>query len=138
MNPGRCKGNCPLSGIGLKILMSSTKVGINGSILLRLYFVSNVGHANPRVLDAIRRTLDKPLLHCYAYTHELRLEYLRELIPDLLTDSLKKHFYFLPGTEATKAGMKLARMYGQKNASEDRALFVLKATGMEAGLWAPN
>ena len=33
--------------------------------------------------------------------------------------------------------MKLARMYGQKNASEDRALFVLKATGM-AGLWAPN
>lgn len=76
-------------------------------------FVSNVGHANPRVLDAIRATLDKPLLHCYAYTHELRLEYLRELI-GFTNGQFEKAFLLSAGTEATEAGMKLARMYGQK------------------------
>ena len=43
-------------------------------------FVSNVGHSNPNIVNAVKSMLNKPLLHTYAYGNELRLEYQKALI----------------------------------------------------------
>ncbi len=76
-------------------------------------FVTNVGHANPRVVDALKRVLEMPLLHTYAYANELRSEYTRKLI-EFCNGQFEKVFLLSAGTEATEAGLKLTRMYGQK------------------------
>jgi 4-aminobutyrate aminotransferase-like enzyme len=76
-------------------------------------FVANVGHANPRVVEAIKRALEKPLLHTYAYANELRSEYTKKLI-EFCGRQFEKVFLLSAGTEATEAGLKLTRMYGQK------------------------
>ena len=43
-------------------------------------FVANVGHSNERIIKAIRKTIDEPLLSCYAYTNSIRAEYIEKLI----------------------------------------------------------
>lgn len=77
-------------------------------------FVTNIGHANTRVLDAMREVLDKPLLHTYAYANELRIKYIKRLI-EFSQGQFEKAFLMSAGTEATEAGLKLMRMHGQKN-----------------------
>src|SRR3989338_178172 len=76
-------------------------------------FVVNVGHANPRVITAIRQVLERPLLHTYAYAHELRATYLKKLV-EFCDGDFEKAFLLSAGTEATEAALKLMRMYGQK------------------------
>lgn len=76
-------------------------------------FVTNVGHANPRIVDSLKRVLEKPLLHTYAYANEVRSEYTRKLI-EFCNGQFEKVFLLSAGTEATEAGLKLSRMYGQK------------------------
>lgn len=76
-------------------------------------FVTSVGHANPRVVGAIRQVLEKPLIHTYTYANELRVEYVRRLI-EFSKGDFEKVFLLSSGTEATEAGLKLMRMYGQK------------------------
>ena len=77
-------------------------------------FVTNVGHANKRVADAVRQILDKPLLHTYAYPNELRAEYVKRLIK-FSQGQFEKAFLMSAGTEATEASLKLMRMQGQKD-----------------------
>ncbi len=84
-------------------------------------FVTNVGHANPRVVDAVKRVLEKPLLHTYAYANELRSEYVRRLI-EFSGGQFEKVFLLSAGTEATEAGLKLMRMYGQKKGKRQRGV----------------
>lgn len=76
-------------------------------------FVANVGHANPRIVSAIKAVLDKPLLHTYAYANELRSKYIRRLV-EFSKGHFEKAFLLSAGTEATEAALKLMRMYGQK------------------------
>ena len=76
-------------------------------------FVANVGHANPRVLAALRQVMEKSLLHSYVYINELRTQYLKKLI-NFTNGYFQKAFLLSAGTEATEAALKLMRMYGQK------------------------
>lgn len=76
-------------------------------------FVTNVGHANPRVTAAIREVLDRPLLHNYVYAHELRAKYVKKLV-EFAGDGFEKAFLLSAGTEATEAGLKLMRLNGIK------------------------
>ena len=76
-------------------------------------FVTNVGHSNPRVIEAIKKTLDNPLFSCYSYANELRAEYL-ELLIKFAGHNFEKAFLLSAGTEATEAAFKLMRMHGQK------------------------
>ena len=32
-------------------------------------FVANIGHSNPRLISAVKRVLDRNLIHTYAYPH---------------------------------------------------------------------
>ncbi len=76
-------------------------------------FVANAGHANPRVVEAVREQLAKPLLHAYNYATEIRAEYLRYLI-EVTPASFEKAFLLSAGTEATECALKLMRLQGHK------------------------
>jgi 4-aminobutyrate aminotransferase/(S)-3-amino-2-methylpropionate transaminase len=76
-------------------------------------FVTNAGHANPRIVKAVREQLDKPLLHTYTYASQVRADYLRYLI-ESTPPQFEKAFLLSAGTEATECGLKLMRMHGWK------------------------
>lgn len=84
-------------------------------------FVTNVGHANPRIIDAVKRQLDKPLIHTYAYANEVRSKYLKSLIK-FSGSPFEKAFLLSAGTEATEGGLKLIRMYGQKKGKRQQGI----------------
>jgi 4-aminobutyrate aminotransferase/(S)-3-amino-2-methylpropionate transaminase len=77
-------------------------------------FVTNAGHANPRILQSVRDLLAKPLLHTYTYPSKERAEYLRYLIENTPAQ-FEKAFLVSAGTEATEAALKLMRMHGWKH-----------------------
>ena len=74
--------------------------------------VSNLGHGNKAVIDAIKQQVDK-YLHVmvfgeYSQTPQLELaNKLNELLPDNLTTS----YFVNSGTEANEAALKLAKRY---------------------------
>jgi 4-aminobutyrate aminotransferase-like enzyme len=76
-------------------------------------FVTNAGHANPRIVKALRDQLDKPLLHTYTYATQVRADYLHYLI-EVTPPQFKKAFLLSAGTEATECALKLMRMYSWK------------------------
>lgn len=76
-------------------------------------FVANVGHSNPRVLSAIKKTIENSLITSYAYINEIRAKYLENLIK-FVGPPFEKAFLLSAGTEATEAALKLIRMNGQK------------------------
>lgn len=79
-------------------------------------FVANAGHGNPEIVAALRRCLDKPLLHTYSYANAERITYLKELT-EAAPVNLDKAFLLSAGTEATECALKLMRL---KAASEGK------------------
>jgi len=76
-------------------------------------FVANAGHGNPRITAALRKVIDKPLLHTYTYASAERVEYLDYLIKNT-PKQFEKAFLLSAGTEATEAALKLMRLNGQR------------------------
>ena len=76
-------------------------------------FVANAGHGNKHIVDALRKVLDKPLLHTYTYASSERIDYLEYLIKNT-PKQFEKAFLLSAGTEATEAALKLMRLNGQK------------------------
>lgn len=74
-------------------------------------FFSNVGHSNQRVSKALKKSIDKPLIGCYAYPNSVRADYLEKLL-DFAGSPFEKGFLLSSGTEATEAAFKLMRMNG--------------------------
>jgi 4-aminobutyrate aminotransferase-like enzyme len=80
-------------------------------------FVANAGHGNSAIIEALRRQLDKPLLHSYTFPSRVRAEYLQALITNT-PPQFEKAFLLSAGTEATECALKLMRMYGQRIGKE--------------------
>lgn len=76
-------------------------------------FVSNAGHGNKRIREALKKVIDKPLLHTYTYGTKERIEYLDYLISNT-PGQFEKAFLLSAGTEATECALKLMRMHGHK------------------------
>ncbi len=76
-------------------------------------FVANAGHGNPKIVNALREQLDKPLLHTYNFASKIRADYLRYLI-ESTPPQFEKACLFVAGTEATEAALRLMRMHGWK------------------------
>jgi len=76
-------------------------------------FVANAGHGNKHIVEALRKVLDKPLLHTYTYASSERIDYLEYLINNT-PEQFEKAFLLSAGTEATEAALKLMRLNGQK------------------------
>jgi len=75
-------------------------------------FVTNVGHANSKIIAALQETLNQKLLHTYTFINEIRVKFLKKLI-EMTPDFCEKAFLLSAGTEATECAVKLMRMYGQ-------------------------
>ncbi|NNE69403.1 MAG: aspartate aminotransferase family protein [Rhodothermales bacterium] len=75
-------------------------------------FVANAGHGNARIVAAIQRVLDKPLLHTYTFANTERTAYLRYLI-DNTPAQFERAFLLSAGTEAVECALKLMRMHAQ-------------------------
>jgi len=88
-------------------------------------FVANVGHSNPRVVNALKSALDQPLMSCYAYANENRSEYHEKLIA-FAGKPFEKAFLLSAGTEATEAALKLMRMHGQKVGKRRRGVICIE------------
>ena len=76
-------------------------------------FVANAGHGNPRIVEAVKKVLDKPLLHTYTYLSQERLDYL-DLLVEKTPKQFEKVFMLSAGTEATECALKLMRERGIK------------------------
>ena len=75
-------------------------------------FVANAGHANPKICEALKRTIDQKLLHSYTYYTEIRRDYIKKLI-EFTPSQFEKAFLLSSGTEATECALKLMRMQGK-------------------------
>ncbi|MHA2329178.1 MAG: aspartate aminotransferase family protein [Candidatus Hodarchaeales archaeon] len=75
-------------------------------------FVANAGHGNPKILEGVRKCLDKPLIHSYTFATSIRAKYLRKLI-EATPPQFGKGFLLSAGTEATECSVKLMRMHGR-------------------------
>lgn len=76
-------------------------------------FVTNAGHGNKRIVEALNKVINKPLLHTYTFTSPERYEYLNYLISNV-PKQFEKAFLLSAGTEATEATLKLMRLNGIK------------------------
>lgn len=73
--------------------------------------VSNIGHSNPRVLDAMRRQMD---VSTFGYRLHFRTEAgekLADKAAALAPEGLDRVFFVSGGSEATESAIKMARQY---------------------------
>jgi len=82
--------------------------------------VSNIGHSNPRVLEAMQKQMQTATfgyrLHFQTETSEALAERTAQLAPD----DLNRVFFVSGGSEATEAAMKLARQYALTRGDAER------------------
>ena len=71
--------------------------------------VANVGHANPRVVEAISRQATRLISCAEAFYNDMRGEYLERLV-SVLPAGLERVFLCNSGTESVEAALKFARL----------------------------
>ena len=76
-------------------------------------FVTNVGHGHPEVVGAIRRMIDRPLLHNYHFPSEIRAAFVRTLV-EASPSELDTVFLLTTGAESTECAIKLMRLHGRR------------------------
>ncbi len=74
-------------------------------------YVANIGHAHPRVIEALRHQVEKPLLHAYLFATPIRLRFVKKLI-EVTPANLSKVFLLTTGAESIECAVKLSRLYG--------------------------
>lgn len=83
--------------------------------------LANVGHAHPRVLERVRRLLERHQLATYIFAHEERAE-LVERLASLAPPGLDRVFLLTTGSEAVEASIKLMRTWGRRLRPEKRVI----------------
>lgn len=73
--------------------------------------VSNIGHSNPRVLDAMRRQMEKSTFGYRLHFETEPGEMLAAKVASLSPDGMEKVFFVSGGSEAVESAIKLARQY---------------------------
>lgn len=74
-------------------------------------FVANVGHSHPRVVEAIKKSCEKPLLNNYYYPSHERKDFVKKLI-EVTPKHLNKAILYSTGSETTEASFKIMRQHG--------------------------
>jgi adenosylmethionine-8-amino-7-oxononanoate aminotransferase len=99
-------------------------------------FVATLGHGNPRVLDAMRRQMDRmtfaPPLHGIA---DITLDFV-EKIGSVTPGNLKYVKPFSGGSESTEAAMKFVRQYFKQTGHPGKYKFVSRYQGYHGGTGA--
>ena len=76
-------------------------------------FVTNVGHGNSKVVNALKECLDKPLLHNYYFPSIIRSKLVKKIIK-ISPDYIDTVFLLTTGAEATECALKITRINGKK------------------------
>lgn len=79
--------------------------------------LTNAGHANLKIGQAIREQLDRKLWHNYCNPSEIRLRTVRA-IAEITPPYLNKVFLLTTGSEAVECAIKLIRLYGRNIAPD--------------------
>jgi 4-aminobutyrate aminotransferase-like enzyme len=74
--------------------------------------VTNCGHGNTDIVNAIRKKINIPLTHAYTFGTEIRYKFLKELVDTCYPKG--KAFLVSAGTEATEVAIKLMRLKKNK------------------------
>ena len=86
--------------------------------------ITNVGHGHPRIVQALREAIERPLLATYVFPHEGRAELtdmLRQLAPQPAEYAV---FLLSTGSEATENCIKLAKTYALEKHGPTKSVFV--------------
>src|SRR5690606_22049190 len=73
--------------------------------------VSNIGHSSPRVLDAMRRQMEKSTFGYRLHFETEPGEHLAAKVAALSPEGMEKVFFVSGGSEAVESAIKLARQY---------------------------
>lgn len=73
--------------------------------------VCNIGHSNPRVLEAMQNQMEKSTFGYRLHFETEASEALARKLSDLMPEGLNKVFFVSGGSEAVESAMKLARQY---------------------------
>ena len=77
-------------------------------------FVTNAGHANPKIKEAIKEQLDSDLIFAYQYITEIRQEYVTKLL-EVSPNYFEKTILLNTGSEATDAAYRLIKSWAKQN-----------------------
>jgi 4-aminobutyrate aminotransferase-like enzyme len=83
--------------------------------------VANVGHSHPRVVEALRRLLDRGQLSTYVFPHRERA-LLVERLARLAPPGLDRVFLLTTGSEAVENVIKIMRTWGLKRSPTRRTI----------------
>jgi adenosylmethionine-8-amino-7-oxononanoate aminotransferase len=99
-------------------------------------FVATLGHGNPRVLDAMRRQMERmtfaPPLHAIA---DVTLDFV-EKVGSVTPGNLKYVKPFSGGSESTEAAMKFVRQYFKQTGHSGKYKFISRYQGYHGGTGA--
>ncbi|MER2000830.1 MAG: aminotransferase class III-fold pyridoxal phosphate-dependent enzyme, partial [Lysinibacillus sp.] len=76
--------------------------------------IYNVGHRNPRVIEAVTNQLKRQALHSQDLLDPLRAM-LAKVLADITPGDLKYVFFSNSGTESVEAALKIAKMYSDRS-----------------------
>jgi adenosylmethionine-8-amino-7-oxononanoate aminotransferase len=82
--------------------------------------VSNIGHSNPRVLEAMKRQMDRATFAYRLHFENEPAEALATLTASLMPDALDRIFFVSGGSEAVESCLKLARQYAYVTGQQKR------------------
>ena len=77
-------------------------------------FVSNAGHSNSKIKDAIKKQLDDDLLYSYQYYTDIRRKFVEKLL-DISPSHFEKVVLLNSGSESTDAAYRLIKVWAKKN-----------------------
>ena len=82
--------------------------------------VSNIGHSNPKVLEAMRLQMEKSTFGYRLHFETEASEALAEKLASLSPDGFEQAFFVSGGSEAVESAIKLARQYTIANGEPER------------------
>ena len=85
--------------------------------------ITNAGHSNKKIIDAIKKQAGKGLLTSYCFPNEPRIKLVQKLTR-LAPVGLKKVFLLSTGSETTECALKLMRTYGRKIGGDNKSVIV--------------
>ena len=77
-------------------------------------FVTNAGHSNPYINEAIKNQVDSNLVFAYQYNTDIRDKFIKKLL-DISPSHFDKVTLLNSGSEATDAAYRLIKLWGKKN-----------------------
>lgn len=85
--------------------------------------ITNAGHGHPKIIEAIRREIDKPLLTTYCFPNMPRIQLVQKLV-SIAPKPDYKVFLLSTGGEGTECALKLMRTYGLRHGGPDKSIIV--------------